>query len=113
MRKRLAHLAIRRLELLEQIEVQRADLADISRHLQKPFAVADVGLRAVRFIYDHPAVVSGGVTALLTWRNKGLFGLVKHGWRLLLLYPSAIFFGLKYLSSENCTPDGERNPGDL
>ena len=110
MNKRLVHLAIRRLELLEKIEGQRAELADISRQLQKPLAIADAGLKAVRYIYNHPALVSGGVTALLTWRKKGLFGLVKHGWRLLLLYPSAIFLGLKYLSSANCAPAEERNP---
>ena len=109
MNKQLAHLIIRRLELLDKIEAQRMDMADISLHLQKPLAVADMGLNVVRYIYNHPALVSGGVTALLTLRNKGLFGLVKHGWRLLLLYPSAIFLGLKYLSSANCAPAEERN----
>jgi hypothetical protein len=109
MNKRLAQIAIRRLELLEQIEKQRMDMAYISLHLQKPLAVADVGLKAVRYIYNHPALVSGGVTALLTWRNKGLIGLARHGWRLLLLYPSAIFFGLKYLSSANCATAEGRN----
>ena len=109
MNKQLAHLIIRRLELVEKIEAQRMDMADISLHLQKPLAVADMGLNVVRYIYNHPALVSGGMTALLTFRNKGLPGLVKHGWRLLLLYPSAIFFGLKYLSSANCAPAEERN----
>jgi hypothetical protein len=109
MNKRLAQLVIRRLELLDKIESQRMELADISLHLQKPLAVADVGLKAVRYIYNHPALVSGGVTALLTLRNKGLLGLAKHGWRLLFLYPSAIFFGLKYLTSANRAPAEERN----
>jgi hypothetical protein len=108
MNKQLAHLIIRRLELLKMIKTQRADMADITLHLERPLAVADMGLNVVRYIYNHPALVSGGVTTLLTWRNKGLLGLAKHGWRLLLLYPSAIFFGLKYLSSTNCAPDEER-----
>ena len=109
MNKQLAHLIIRRLELLDKIEAQRMDMADISLHLQKPLAVADMGLNVVRYIYNHPALVSGGMTALLTWRNHGLLGLARHGWRLLLLYPSAIFLGLKYLSSANCAPAEERN----
>lgn len=75
------------------------ELAETSVHLRKPLAVVDVGLQAVRLIYDHPAWFAGAVTALLTWRRHGIVGLAKNGWRLLYLYPSAIFFGLKYLSS--------------
>lgn len=99
MKKRLARLAQRRLELLGHIEAQRMVMAETSLHLQKPLAVVDVGLHAVRLIYDHPALFAGGVTALLTWRRQGIVGLARNGWRLLYLYPSAIFFGLKYLST--------------
>ena len=113
MNSRLTQLACRRLELLNDIEAQRMDMADITRHLQKPLAVADVGFKAVRLIYNHPALVTGGVTALLTLRRNGFVGLVQHGWRLLLLYPSAIFLGLKYLSSATCAPRKERDTGVL
>ncbi|WP_283743457.1 YqjK family protein [Sideroxydans sp. CL21] len=99
MNKHLARIAQRRLELLEQIEVQRMAMAETSLHLHRPLAVVDVGLHAVRMIQAHPVLFAGGMTALLTWRRHGIVGLAKNGWRLLYLYPSAIFFGLKYLAS--------------
>ena len=99
MKAQLARLAQRRLELAGQIEVQRLEMAEASEQLHRPLAVVDVGLHAIRLIYDHPAWFAGGVTALLTWRRHGIVGLAKNGWRMLYLYPSAIFFGLKYLSA--------------
>lgn len=99
MNKRLACLAQRRLELLEQIEAQRMAIAESSLHLHKPLAVVDAGLHVARLIYAHPVLFASGATALLTWRRHGIVGLAKNGWRLLYLYPSAIFFGLKYLGS--------------
>jgi len=109
MNKRLAQLAYRRLELLTTIEDQRADIAYLSKQLQKPLAMVDAGWKVVSLVHKHPALVTGTVTALITWRRKGFLGLAKHGWRLLLLYPSAIFLGLKYLSTETCAPHEERN----
>lgn len=75
------------------------EVAEISVHWQKPMAVVDTGLKAVRFLRNHPALVSGGVAALLAFRRKGIVGLAQEGWRLLYLYPSALSFGLKCLSS--------------
>jgi hypothetical protein len=112
MNKRLDILASRRLELLETIEAQRMDVARISQHLEKPLAVADVAVNAVRLIYDHPAWFAGAMTALLTWRRKGLAGMAKNGWRLLYLYPSAIFFGMKYLSSK-IHPPGKKSSTEV
>lgn len=99
MKERLARIRERRLDLTGQIKNQRLEMAEACVHLHKPLAVVDVGLHAVRLIYDHPAWFAGGVTALLTWRRHGIVGLAKNGWRMLYLYPSAIFFGLKYLST--------------
>jgi hypothetical protein len=113
MKKRLAQLAYRRLELLANIEDQRADVAYLSAQLQRPIAVVDAGWKVVSLIHKHPALVTGTVTALITWRRKGFLGLAKHGWRLLLLYPSAVFLGLKYLSPEICAPAEERNTDAL
>lgn len=75
------------------------EVAEISLHWQKPLALVDAGLKAVRFIHSHPASVAGIVAALLAWRRKGIVGLAQKGWRLLYLYPSILAFGLKYLSS--------------
>jgi len=58
MKNRLVALAYRRRILLEKIETQRMDVAEISLDLQKPLALADAGLKAVRFIRNHPGVFS-------------------------------------------------------
>ena len=113
MNKRLAQLANRRLELLTTIEDQRADIAYLSKQLQKPLAMVDAGWKVVSLVHKHPALVTGTVTALLVWRRNGLVGLAKHGWRMLFLYPSAVFLGLKYLSTEACAPNKGRDTDDL
>lgn len=74
------------------------DVAEISVRWQQPLALADTGLKAVRFVRNHPALVAGCVTAFMAWRRKGVAGLAGEGWRLLRLYPSAILFGLNSLS---------------
>jgi hypothetical protein len=99
MKKRLADIAYRRSKLLDRIEMQRADVAEFSLRWHKPVALAEMGLKAARLVYAHPAVVTGIVAALLTFRRKGAVALVRSGWRLLFLYPSAVFLGLKYLTS--------------
>jgi len=109
MNKRLAYLASRRQELVQQIEFQRMDMAEISSRWQKPFAVADSGLKALHLVYRHPALIAGGVTLLLAWRRKGVAGLAQNGWRLFYLYPSAIFFGLKYLAAISHFSRAERD----
>lgn len=109
MKKRLAALANRRRILLEKIEIQRIDAADISLDLQKPLTLADAGLKAVRFIRNHPGWVAGGFAALLSLRGKGIAGMARKGWRLMYLYPAAIAFGLKYLFSKTRSPDEVRN----
>ncbi len=71
------------------------EMADICGHLHKPLVVVDAGLKVVRFVYSHPVLVAGGLTALLIWRRKGIAGVAERAWRLLYRYPSAILFGLK------------------
>jgi len=112
MNKRLAQLAQRRRELLTTIEEQRGDIAYLSKQLQRPLAVVDAGWKVASLINRHPVLLTGTATALITWRRGGFLGLVRHGWRLLLLYPSAIFLGLKYLSPDTCAPAKERNTDD-
>ena len=109
MKKRLAALAHQRLELLGKIEAQRREVAEISQHWQKPLALVDTGLKAVRFIRSHPALVSGGMATLLAWSRKDTTAhqAEKKRWRLLYLYPSILFFGFKYLSSASRSPGAE------
>ena len=108
MKKRLAALAYRRRMLLEKIEAQRMEVAEISLDLQKPLALADAGLKAVRFIRNHPGLVAGGFAALLSLRGKGIAGLAQKGWRLMYLYPAILSFGLKYLFPAIRSPSAER-----
>jgi hypothetical protein len=96
MNKQLADIINRRRLLLAEIETQRMAVSRISQHWQKPLAVVDVGLKAVRLIRQHPALVAGGATALVAFRNKGSVGLA---WHLLRRNPPAIIFGLKYIAS--------------
>lgn len=113
MKKRLAEFACRRRGLLEKIEFQRMEMAEISRDLQEPLALVDAGLNVVRHIANHRAWVAGSVAALLAFRRKGIVGLAQKGWRLLIIYPSIFTFGLKYLSlatrsrSEGCNTGAE------
>lgn len=107
MKKRLADLAHRRRKLLEKIEAQRIEVADISQHWQKPLALVDTGLKAVRFLHNHPAWVAGGVAGLLALRHNGIVSLAQKGWRLLYLYPSILTFGLKFLSSATRSPNAK------
>ncbi len=109
MKKRLAAIAHRRRALSETIEAQRMEVAEISRHWQKPLAMADTGLKAVRFIHDHPGLVSGVFAALLSLRGMGIAGVAKKGWRLMYLYPAAFSLGLEYLFSAIRSPGRERN----
>lgn len=109
MKLRLAELSDRRLGLLEKIEAQRREVAEISVDFKKPIALADTGLKAVRFIRNHPVLASGGFAALLSIRGMGIAGLAKKGWRLAYLYPAAISLGLKYLFY---TPRPDREPSN-
>lgn len=107
MNKRLATLSYRRRILLEKIEAQRLDMAVISQDLQKPLALADMGLKAARFIRNHPGLVAGSLAVLLSLRGKSIAGLAQKGWRLMYLYPSILSFGLNYLFSAFRSPSAE------
>jgi hypothetical protein len=107
MKKRLAKLANRRQILLEKIETQRMDVAGISLDFQKPLALADTGLKAVRYMQNHPGLVAGGFVALLSLRGKGIASLAQKGWRLTYLYPAILSFGLKYILPVFRSPTAE------
>lgn len=80
MKKRLADLAYRRCRLLEKIDAQRIEVAEISIHWQKPLALVDAGLRAVHFIHNHPALMSGGVALLMALRPGRVWKWLQLGW---------------------------------
>lgn len=109
MKQRLTDLALRRMALLKNINAQRREVAEISRHWKIPLALLDAGLTAVRFMRDHPAYLAGGVVALLPLRHHGVISLVQKGWRLLCIYPSIIAFAMKYIAMANRSGNAERD----
>jgi hypothetical protein len=75
MKHQLAELADHRCRILKRIEAQRADVADIARHLQKPMKYFDAGLNAAHFVYRHPTLFAGGLAAILTFWRNGIPGI--------------------------------------
>jgi hypothetical protein len=111
MKQRLAELSDRRLRLLEEIGIQRTEVAEISADFRKPLALVDTALKVLRFTRKHPVMVSGGFAALLSIPGMGIAGLAKKSWRLMYLYPAAISLGLKYLFPASRSSGGVRNAG--
>ena len=87
MKNQLAEIAHRRRMLLGRIEAQRKEVSEISRHWIKPLALADLVLKAARFIRKHPALTSGGMAAILAMRREGIQGLLQKGWHFLRFLP--------------------------
>lgn len=81
MNKRMHALRQRRGELLARIETQRVQVAGLGSRLEKPLALADRGLAALRFLQGHP-LLTGGAVALVVLRRRGLTGLIRQSWLL-------------------------------
>lgn len=75
----------RRGELLAKISTQREQLANVGARWQIPFALADQGLAAARFLRSRPVLVMG-VVALFVLRRHGVATLIKGGWRVWKAY---------------------------
>ncbi len=112
MSNQLVELAYRRKRLVQRISEQRADMLVLTQQWHKPLALADSGVKTFQVMRNHPAWVAGGLTALLAWRRKGIVGLIKTGWRLAYLYPSAILAGYKYLSALTSPRDAKSDETD-
>lgn len=81
MNKRMYALRQRRGELLSRIEMQRGQVAAFGTRLEKPLALADQGMAALRALQRHP-LLAGGIVALVVLRRRGLTGLVRQSWML-------------------------------
>lgn len=99
MKRRLAYLELRRNLLLDEIEAQRNEIAEISRTLHKPLALIDAGRQVVHFMYDHRAILAGGIATLFAFRRGNFLDVFNKGWRISLLYPSLLAFGVRYFST--------------
>lgn len=96
MKHRLADIARRRELLLVKIEDQRMQMTEIAQRWEKPLSVADMGVKAIRFLQTNYLLVAG-VAAFLVIRRRGITGLASGGWRVWRLYRSVIAFGSKFL----------------
>jgi hypothetical protein len=75
MKHQLAKLAEHRCRILQSIEAQRADVADIARHLQKPMKFIDAGMNVAHFAQRHPTFIAGTFAVILTFWHKGIPGI--------------------------------------
>lgn len=101
MNRKLEALATRQYVLMQRIDSQRNELAEIALRLKTPLTVVDTGIKAVKFMHNHPALVTGSMTAILAWQKKGFFGMALQGVRALYLYPSVLAYVSKYLHLPN------------
>lgn len=97
MNQRLLDIHVRRARLQAKIEAQRNAVGIITERWEKPLAVADAGLTALRFVKSHPVLVAG-VGAAFIFRLRGATGLASAGWRLWGLYRSAVSLASKFRS---------------
>lgn len=95
MNERLLDIRVRRARLQSKIEAQRNAVGIITERWEKPLAVADAGLTALRFVKSHPVLIAG-VGAAAIFRFRGTAGLAATGWRLWRLYRSALSFAARF-----------------
>jgi hypothetical protein len=76
------HLALaeRKRRLIERIEAQRKQIARGSEVLQKPAALADKVVEAVRYVKAKPWIAGVGVAVALALRRRHLWRWVGRGW---------------------------------
>jgi hypothetical protein len=86
MKKQLIDLACRRHLLLEKINTQRREIAEISLQLQKPLALVDTGIKTIHFIRSHLTLATGSLALLLALRRGNLRLMAQEGWRLFSQY---------------------------
>ena len=81
MSKKLRNLAARREHLVAQAAEQRILLAQNIETWRAPFALADRGLEAVRYIKRHPICAAGASLGLLTaMRSSRASKWLQRGW---------------------------------
>lgn len=74
MNENLIKLAKRRERLVAKAEAQRLSLKENIDVLSKPLALVDQGLYAFRYVRNHPLMVAGGGTVLLSLLRPSSFG---------------------------------------
>jgi hypothetical protein len=80
MNEKAKRLLQRRERLVAQAEAQRQNLARDIEPLRAPLALADRGLRALRYVNRHPKWMVGGVVLLAVLQPRHAFRWLGRGW---------------------------------
>jgi hypothetical protein len=83
MKKKLAHLAERRKQLIEQTAEQRIELAQNFEPFRTSIALIDTGMVAVKYVKQHPVLMVGGAVLLGLLRSTRLGKWLQSGWMVL------------------------------
>lgn len=81
MNDKLNKLAERRARLVARSAYQRTDVAQAMEYWRKPLALADKGLRIVRYFRNpRPALLAAVVVVAAIWRPNSVLGWLRRGW---------------------------------
>jgi hypothetical protein len=103
MKTRLAEIAASRCVLLEKIEYQRKEMADISAALEKPAQIVDAGISTLGFLRRHPTLTTVSLTAILAYFRHAIPVLS-------FIIPPVFQYALKKFNSNSRSID---NPSKL
>lgn len=73
-------LALRKERLLTRIETQRDQLALFGAQLEKPFALADKAVMAMRFVKERPWIAAVAALSMLVLGRRNLLRWASRGW---------------------------------
>lgn len=80
MNAKLIQLAERRATLVATAASQRSELARAAAPWRIPLSALDQGLRAVRFLKQHPALLAGTAAIVAVLRPRSLFKWARRSW---------------------------------
>lgn len=83
MKKKLALLAERRKQLVEQAAEQRIALAQNVEPFRTSIALVDTGMAAVKYVKQHPVLMVGGAVLFGLLRPTRLGKWLQSGWLVL------------------------------
>jgi YqjK-like protein len=80
MNEELLRLAERRATLVAQADHQRDAMALAAEAWRKPLTLADQGLSVLRYLWQHPLLLTGMAVAVAILRPRFIFRWTQRGW---------------------------------
>jgi YqjK-like protein len=80
MNEELLRLAERRATLVAQADHQRDTMALAAEPWRKPLTLADQGLSALRYLWQHPLLLAGMAVTVAILRPRFIFRWAQRGW---------------------------------